>query len=367
LSFRTKVALLIVGASAGGATGSARAHDGLAAKLEGQPQTVATSVTADGRTISLVAQDSDKGICLTIPGVTDGRGSCSPPPPFAELDAAGAQLGYELVSQPTPTTYLFGVVSAATASLQVQLRGGGTQTLTTTDGGYVGRYRGKSRFYLGAVPGDHRPYYVRALGPDGKVLSASEDQAVVRPSKGPIRVARGRVGGRRFSFSAELKRLLAPLPGQPERRATELCIRLDRSPAAPVGGSEAATSCNRLGGAGGLDGAYSEYRPGPHCSNSGLFMWGTVKAATARVSLRLSGGATIQARTIDLRRRLGLSRRVFALAGPSGGARPVELDALSDSGRRTDSFRFPSVRIPASRSGCSAVFGFFGEFSGKLG
>jgi hypothetical protein len=364
LSYRTILALVAIVASTVPLAGSAGARDPAAPKLQGTPQTVATATTPDGRAISLVAQDSNEGICLTLKGVTPGAGSCEPPPPVGFGDAGIAQFSFAFQARPAPTTYLFGVVSPATASLQMQLRGGGGQTLATTDGGYTGRYAGKARFYLGAVAGNRPPVYTRALGADGTVLSAAEDQAAVRPFKGPVRVAGGRVGGRRFGISAELKRLLAPAPGQPERRADSLCVRLDRSPAAPVGGSPASFSCDPLHGAGVLDGAYAEYRPGRRCSNSGVFFWGTVGSKAARVSLRLSNHAVISARAIDVRRSLGVSRRVFGLGGTAAGAYPVEFDVLSGAGRQIARFHFERTRIPASRSGCSAVYGAFGEFTG---
>jgi len=322
--------------------------------------TVATTVTADGRTISLVAQDSNQGLCLKLVGIPDlQRPNCSPPPARAWFDAANGVLPGGFDADPVPTTYFAGAVTPGTAALQLLLRGGRSATFTTVDGGYSGRYKGNVRFFLGTEPGLTQPYYSRALDSAGKVRAAFEDESVVRPYRGPVVVARGRLAGHRYHVLAELKRVLDPSAGQPEQRRPALCMALRRS-GGIFPGEPRTFDCDPLPGAGALQVNYGTDSGGKGCPvGPDVFIYGTARRSIARVELRLSDGSTLRAPVRSPPRSLGISRGLFAAASASA-APPVEVDAFGRSGTRVAHSHVPGSGQHLPKGGCSGSFGFFG-------
>jgi hypothetical protein len=326
-----------------------------AQRLEGKSVTVATATTRDGRRIALIARDSNRGLCLTLKRLeAPPEPECDPPPTSSRFDAS-ARSTFDRA--PTPTSYFYGVVTARTAALELRFRGGRMHTYQATDGGYTGRFKGKVHFFLGVLPGNRRPVYSRALDTAGRVNAADEDQRAIRPYRGPVQIARGRNGSRAFRALAELKNMLAPAPARPERRRNFLCLLLKPSPSTVIGGS-AESSCAPLAlHQHAIEGVFSVQHSHPGCPIPSLHLYGQVRSSAATLSLSFTDGTRLAVAAVDVRRSLGLRRKLFVLAS-SSSSDPVELDALSGSARRV-----ARVRLPQSRGrdvfGCSGAFAWF--------
>jgi hypothetical protein len=330
-----------------------------AVRLEGEPVTVATATTRDGRRIALIAQDSNQGLCLTLKRLeAPPERECDPPPTSSRFDAS-ARSTFDRA--PTPTSYFYGVVTARTAALELRFRGGRMHTYRATDGGYTGRFKGKVHFFLGVLPGNRRPVYSRALDTAGRVNAADEDQRAIRPYRGPVQIARGRNGVRAFRALAELKNMLAPAPNRPEGRSNFLCLLLKVSPSDVIGGSGASSSCAPLAlHHHGIEGVFSLQHAHPDCPIPSLYMYGQVRPAAATLALSFADGTRQAVAAVDVRRSLGLRRKLFVLAS-SSRSDPVELDASSGSGRRVARVDLPKPG-PRDLPGCSESFGFFASY-----
>jgi hypothetical protein len=327
-----------------------------AVRLEGKPATVATATTRDGRRIELIAQDSNQGLCLTLKRLDEpAEPECEPPPTSSRSDAS-AHSTFD--TAPVPTSYFYGVVTARTAVLELRFRGDRTHTYQATDGGYTGRVKGRVHFFLGVLPGNRRPVYSRALDTEGRVNAADEDQGAIRPYRGPVQIARGRNGVRAFRAIAELKNMLAPAPSRPERRRNFLCLLLKVSPSDVIGGSGGSSSCAPLAlHHHGIEGLFLLQHAHRDCPIPSLYMYGQVRPAAATLALSFADGTRRDVAAVDVRRSLGLRRKLFVLAS-SSRSDPVELDASSDSGRRVARVGLPKPR-PGDLVGCSESFAFF--------
>jgi hypothetical protein len=137
-----------------------------------------------------------------------------------------------------------GLVVPEVAAVELVFRGGRRVRAATSAGErYHGRYAGKLRFFLAEWRSrrDFRfeePLYARLLGSQGELL-AVRDLSYQGVRVGPrATVARGRVGGERWSLVAFKRRVLAPLPGDEERFVEATCVALEDHSAIRFPGDE---------------------------------------------------------------------------------------------------------------------------------
>jgi hypothetical protein len=354
-------AIALVAATAFAPTGSAAGGAVQPAlRLAGEPVTVATATTRDGRHIDLVAQDSNQGLCLTLKGLALSAGTeCEPPPTTPQFDAFPRSV---FDAEPAPTSYYYGVVSARTAAIELRFRGRRPRAYEATDGGYAGRFKGQVHFFLGVLRGEREAIYSRALDAAGRVNSADENEAAVRPYRGPVQIAGGRADDRPWRALAELKNMLAPAPHRPERRLNYLCLVLKRSPPKATGGSRGSSTCSPLAlHHGGIGGGFDVRHRHRGCPVPSLYLYGQVRSSAATLALSFADGTRNAVPAVDVRSSLGLRRKLFVLES-SSVSDPLELDAFSRSGRRVARVDF-SARQGQDVFGCSESIGLFASES----
>ncbi|HWT92691.1 MAG TPA: hypothetical protein VN238_06815, partial [Solirubrobacteraceae bacterium] len=92
----------------------------------------------------------------------------------------------------------------------------------------AGTAAGELRYVLGRAPADIRTW--RLIDAAGTVLYEGEKtrfgEVDGRLVRGPVRIASGGRGAGAWRFTAEIRSVLAPLPGQPSRRVRALCHTL---------------------------------------------------------------------------------------------------------------------------------------------
>jgi hypothetical protein len=159
-------------------------------------------------------------------GATDFTDRESGDPPLWPDEAL---LVDEHLPSPDGTTRILaaGAVNAAAASVELTLEGGQVVRFPTVDGSaYQGRQAGLVRFFLGdaTVPSDDiddDPVRVRLLDASGAVIGVVKDP----DSERSVRLMRRSAGGALVRMNATVISRLAPLPGAPEHRSEQLCLR----------------------------------------------------------------------------------------------------------------------------------------------
>lgn len=168
---------------------------------------VVAGPTASG--LRLVAWDRGAQLCTAITGRDD--------------DGSGARClrgGTGVLS----TNGVHGVVTPAGATaVELRFRRASVTVPTTAGEAYRGRFAGRVRFALGQHA-DETPWLLRYLDEAGRAIGADEGSAPAPLRGAPLVLASGRVGSRRYQLRAQARPVLAPLPGQRDRLADEVCL-----------------------------------------------------------------------------------------------------------------------------------------------
>jgi hypothetical protein len=306
------------------------------AHAQGAPPSDASLVAgplADGTT--LVAFDRGDRLCVALRGRSGS--SCAPPPesalhPVVESEATGTRGS------------VYGTVPADVATVEV-LAPGETVTATAGAGAYAGRFVGRVKFFLAPIAG--RPYRVRLLDAQGRVLGAAD--IAPAPSAGrPVAIARGRVGGKSWRVVATQRSVVAPTPLDLARTEPLTCLDVRLGRPLEAGG-----------GCAGRSAALAHFVT-PHCRPDALAITGVAGPAVARIEAVLGDGSRRRVALVPLPARFGGPRSAFALVLGKGIA---VRSLLVRSAGRTQTV---PVRSAPGGAAC-ATNGAFGSFAFGVG
>jgi hypothetical protein len=121
-----------------------------------------------------------------------------------------------------------GAVNAAAATVELTFEGGRTVRYPTVEGSaYQGRQAGRVRFFIGetTLPEedvDDDAKGMRMLDASGAVIGVAKDRDIEHS----IPLMRRSAGGARVRMAATVISRLSPLPGAPEHRSEQLCLRI---------------------------------------------------------------------------------------------------------------------------------------------
>jgi hypothetical protein len=240
---------------------------------------------------TLVAFDHAGKLCVGL--TSEGPASCDAPPRgLADPHVEGSGVGTR--------QFVYGVTTTDATSVEVLARGA-SATGPVSPGAYAGRFAGQVRFFLVAVAAE--PYRVLLRDGQGRVVAAT-DFGPGPPIGRPLEVARGHLGGKRWSASVYQTTHLRPTPLDLGRTERLTCVRI-------VLGAEQSLGQGCIGPE--VDPAAVLVTPREHCDPSALELSGVAGRDVRRIDAVLGDGTRRRVPLYALPAGFGDPRHVFAL------------------------------------------------------
>jgi hypothetical protein len=259
---------------------------------------------------TLVAFDHAGKLCLGL-STDEGPASCDAPPHgFFDPHVEGSGFG--------KTQMAYGVTSTDAVSVEV-LAPGRRVTGPVSGGAYAGRFAGRVRFFLVAVPGT--PYRLLLRDAAGRVVAGTDLGST--PAIGrPVEVAHGRLGGERWRAAVYQTTHLWPTPLDRGRTERLTCVRI-------VFGSEPPLDQGCSGPE--VDPGAVSVTPREHCDPSALQLTGVAGSEVRGIDAVLGDGTRQRVPLYALPAGFGDARHAFALVLRPGTA--VRALRLREGGR----------------------------------